>query len=509
MRRKLIFSILLTGAGLAFLAGFALQDKNQQPTRVKIRQADELRFERRDGQDYRRLIGNVELEHEGVLMHCDSALMLETQNSFEAFSRVKINSGDTLFLYGEYLKYNGNTRLAEVFRNVKLIDSAMTLTTQQLNYNRNTGIAYYERDGKIVDEKNELTSRSGYYMTEEKRAHFRNNVVLVNPEYVMRSDTLVYHVETKLARFFGPTTIEAENSLIYCENGWYDTENEKAQFNRNAYIISGEHNISGDSLFYDRNNEIAKAFENVTIIDTVQNVILKGNYAEYYKFLFYTFITETPYAIFIENSDSLFMHADTIRAVFNEDQQVEEVKAYYGVKFFRKDIQGMCDSLIWKKTDSLMIMYREPVLWTGENQLTADSIYIQTRGESIETLTLYNSAFIVNRSDTLQFNQVKGRIMTGYFIEGNLDHIIVNGNAQTVYFIKEDDGNLIGVNKALASRMRIKIEDEKIRSIYYFENPDGNMFPDSLLSNTDRFLQGFNWLNENRPRQWTDIFLRH
>lgn len=508
MKLKLFFSILLAGAAWVFFAGYARQDNNQQPTRVRIKQADELRFERRNGQDFRRLLGNVALEHEGVLMHCDSALMLETQNSFEAFSRVKINSGDTLFLYGEYLKYNGNTRLAEVFHNVKLIDSAMTLTTQQLNYNRNTGIAYYERDGKINDGKNELTSRSGYYRTEEKRAHFRKNVVLVNPEYVMRSDTLVYHVETKVAHFFGPTTIEAENSFIYCENGWYDTEKEKAQFNRNAYIISGEHNISGDSLYYDRNNEIAKAFENVTIIDTVQRVILKGNYAEYYKFLFYTFITDTPYAIFIENADSLFMHADTIRAVFNEDQQVEEVKAYYKVKFFREDIQGMCDSLVWKKSDSLMIMYQDPVLWTGENQLTADSIHIQTSGESLETLTLHNSAFIVNRSDTLQFNQVKGRTMTGFFMDGKLDHIIVNGNAQTVYFVKEDDGNLVGVNKALASRMRIKIEDEKIRGIYYFEKPEGAMFPDSLLSDTERILQGFNWLNNKRPGQWSDIFLR-
>jgi len=505
---KHLFFILIACAGLFFIFAAIPPDQNQkqQTTRVRIIQADELRFERRMGQDIRRLLGNVILEHDEVLMYCDSAHMQEARNSFEAFSNVKINSGDTLFLYGDYLRYNGNTRLAEVFYNVRLVDDSLVLTTQQLNYDRNSGIAYYERDGKITDPDNVLTSRSGYYMTEEKRAHFRKNVVLVNPEYVMRSDTLVYHTETKVTWFFGPTTIEADETFIYCENGWYDTKNDKAQFSLNAYIISGEHKINGDSLYYERENEFAKAIKNVTIVDTVQNVVLKGNYAEYFKHMGYTFMTDIPVAIFIDNGDSLYLHADTIRAIFDEDQEIEKVKAYYGAKFFRHDLQGACDSLVYKMKDSLIVMYFDPVLWTGENQMTADSIQIKTAGETVETLTLFNSAFMVNRDDTLQFNQVKGRNMTGFFRDGKLNYINVTGNAQTIYYVKEENGNLIGINKALASRMRIEIEDSRIARIFYFEQPDGTMFPDIDLSGDKRTLQGFNWLDNKRPRTWTDIF---
>lgn len=491
------------------IAAAALQpEKNQQPTRVKIIQADQLRFERRFGQDIRRLIGNVILEHDGVLMYCDSAHMQEASNSFEAFSRVKINSGDTLFLHGNHLRYNGNTRVAEIYQNVRLVDDNLVLTTEQLNYNRNTGIAYYERNGTITDPDNTLTSRSGYYMTGEKRAHFRKDVVLVNPEYVMRSDTLVYHTETQVSLFFGPTTIEAGETFIYCENGWYDTKNDYARFSRNAYIINGEHNIRGDSLYYERPSESAKAFNNVVIVDTTQNVVLKGHYGEYYKHRGYTFMTNMPVAIFIENTDSLYLHADTIRAVFTSEQEIEQVKAYYKVKFFRDDLQGACDSLIYKMSDSLIVMYRYPVIWTGENQLTADSIHIKTDGETVRTMTLFNSAFMVNRSDSMQFNQVKGRNMTGYFNNGKLDYIVVSGNAQTIYYVKEEDGFLIGINQAEASRMRIEVEGNRIRRIFYFESPGGTMFPEKEMPAERRKLPGFNWMETKRPKTWTDIFAR-
>lgn len=508
MKKLLKFFACLPALLLLFTINASAQETKREVTRVQLIHADETRGERRQGEEIRRLLGNVNLEHDDVLIFCDSAHMQVASNSFEAFSNVLINSGDTLFLYGDYLKYNGNTRIAEVYYNVKLVDDSTVLTTEQLNYNRNTGVAYYPKAGRIVDQDNELTSNSGYYMTEEKKAHFRENVILINPEYIMHSDTLVYHTETQVSSFFGPTTIDAEETFIYCENGWYDTQNDVAQFNLNAYIISGEHNIRGDSLYYDRKNESARAFENVVIVDTVQNVVLKGNYSEYYKHLGYTYITDIPVAIFIENGDSLYMHADTIRTTFDQEQEIEQVKAYYKVKFFRDDLQGFCDSLIYKMSDSLIIMYQDPVIWTGKSQLTSDSIHIKTNGEVVETLTLFNSAFMINREDSLQFNQVKGRRMTGYFKEGNLNYIVVTGNSETLYYVKEEDGKLIGINKAVASRMRIELEENRIRKIFYFEQPEGTMFPEKELPMPQRILTGFDWLDAKRPKTWTDIFSR-
>ncbi len=470
--------------------------------------ADELRFARQMGNDTKRLLGNVILDHEGALMYCDSAHLYESTNSFDAFSRVRIKSGDTLNLYGNRMIYNGNTRIAEVTGSVKLVDRQTTLTTPTLLYDRNTGIAYYELGGLIIDGSNKLTSRTGYYMTNERRIHFRREVVLENPEYVMNSDTLVYYTISRVAYFHGPSTIKAQKTYIYCENGWYDTNKDKAQFNKKAYIVSGEHILRGDSLFYDRVNDLGKAFENVHINDTVQNILLTGNYGEYHKTLGYTFITSRPMAVFVQDNDSLYMHADTIKAYFDSTQNVKHIKAFNLVKYFRHDLQGTCDSLVYNLADSIIEMHRKPVIWTGENQLSADTVYIKTNGKKIEWLALKNAAFIINREDTASFNQVKGRNMTGFFEDNKLRSIIVKGNAETIYFVRESDNSLVGINKALSSSMRIELENNKIQKIFYFSKPVASLTPEDEMPETQRYLSNFKWLATLRPLAWSDIFKR-
>ncbi len=481
----------------------------QQPVRVRLIDASELRFDNRMGSSIKRLIGNVALEHDGAMMYCDSAWLNEASNSFEAFSRVRIRSGDTLNLYGERLTYDGNARLANIEGNVKMIDKKTTLQTSTLVYNRNTDIAYYENNAEILDAQNRLTSNTGYYVTREKRIYFRRDVQLYNPEYVMYSDTLVYATDSRIAYFHGPTFIQAKNASIRCENGWYNTVNDKAQFNKRATIISGEHTIRGDSLFFDRKNESGRALNNVMISDTVQNILLMGNYGEYFKNLGYTYISQKPVAVMVQDSDSLFMHADTIRAYFDSTQAVRMVKAYFKVRYYRSNLQGKCDSMAYNVTDSLIQMYRSPVIWTGENQLSADTIVVKTKGEQVEWLTLTSAAFIINRDDTLSFNQVKGRRMTGYFTENELKTIHVTGNAETLYYVREDDRSLLGLNKMIASSMRIELLENKISRIYYFERPIGSVIPEQDITSAQRELGNFNWQEGIRPKSREDIFNRN
>ncbi|HSW68068.1 MAG TPA: OstA-like protein, partial [Bacteroidales bacterium] len=414
----------------------------QQERRIRLLQADELRFDRRIGHDVKRVIGNVIFEHEGTRMYCDSAWHYEATNSIEAFSRVRIVSEDTLFLYGDYMKYDGNTRIAEIHGNVRLIDGETELTTTELFYDRNTGISYYLRGGQIVDGENVLTSQSGHFMSREDRAHFRNNVVLTNPEYTMHSDTLVYDTRTRIAYFFGPTEIRAEDSFIYCENGWYDTQNDVSRFSRGAFVINREHILRGDSLHYDRLNEIGMAWNNVMIDDTVQEITFTGQFAEYFGEEGYTFITGQALAIFAEQGDSLFLHADTLFAFFDNAQEIQTVRGSNNARFFRDDFQGASDSLVYHNADSMIWMYDQPILWTGRNQFTADTIAVRTNGRQVEWMNLAGDAFIVNQDDSVRFNQIKGRIMQGNFVEGRLNNILVTGNSETVYYVREEDGEL-------------------------------------------------------------------
>jgi len=402
--------LLLFLISIISLPGFT-----QARKKIRLIQADEAVYDKTLGADVQRIIGNAVFEHEGAFLYCDSAHLNNSNNSVKAYSRVHIKSSDTLHLYGDSIYYNGETKIAEVFDNVKLIDNKTILTTDKLIFDRNTGIASYNTGGHIVNESNTLDSQRGYYHTNSKDFFFRQDVVMVNPDYKMRCDTLEYNTQTKISKFRGPTTILGEDTDIYAENGWYNTDTDIAEFNKNSRVRNGDQVLTGDSLYYERTNGFGEAFNNIRVIDTVQDVIIFGNYARYVKSLGYTMITKDPVAHFIDADDTLYMHSDTMRATFDSAENTKEVFAYYHMKFYRSDLQGMADSLIYSFADSTLRMHNNPVLWTEKNQMSADSIYVLTGKKTVKKLFLYNSAFLVSQ-DTTGYNQIKGRNMEGFLL---------------------------------------------------------------------------------------------
>lgn len=497
MLRKIIFFTLL----LLVTAGVMAQSRKK----IRLIQADEAVYDKTLGEDVQRIIGNAVFEHEGAFMYCDSAHLNNANNSMKAYSRVHIKSSDTLHLYGDSIYYNGDTKIAEVFSHVKLIDNKTILTTDKLLFDRNTGIASYTTGGHMVNEGNTLDSRRGYYHTNTKDFFFRLKVVLTNPDYVMNCDTLEYNTQSKISKFKGPTTIKGKDTDIYAENGWYNTSTDISEFNENARVRNGDQILTGDSLYYERTNGFGKAFKNIIVIDTVQDVIIYGQYAVYDKSLGYTMITDRAEAHILEDNDTLYMHSDTMKATFDTAQNTKELYAYYHMKFFKSNMQGMADSLIYIFADSTLKLHKQPVLWTEGNQLTADSIFVLTGKKSIKKMFLYNSAFLVSK-DTTGYNQVKGRDMTGYFNNNELSLIEVKGNAETIYWVREDDGSLTGINKAFSSNLDIRLTDRKIRKITYLSKPTATLYPEGDLKSNDLLLKDFKWHGDQRPLNRYDIF---
>lgn len=478
---------------------------SQEKKKIRLIQADEAVYDKTLGEDVQRILGNAIFEHEGAFLYCDSAHLNNRTNSVKAYSRVHIKSSDTLHLYGDSIYYNGETKIAEVFDNVKLIDNKTVLTTDKLIFDRNTGIASYSTGGHIVNEDNTLDSQRGYYHTNTKDFFFREDVVLVNPDYTMNCDTLEYNTQTKISKFKGPTTIIGEDTDIYAENGWYNTDSDIAEFNKNSRVRNGDQVLTGDSLYYERTNGFGEAFRNIQVIDTVQDVIIYGHYARYVKSLGYTMITKEAVAHIIDENDTLYMHSDTMKATFDSLENTKELYAYYHMKFFKSNIQGMADSLIYSFSDSTLRMHKNPVLWTEKNQMTADSIYLITGKETVKKLYLFNSAFLVSK-DTTGYNQIKGRTMIGSFADNDLVAIKVTGNAETIYWVREEDGTLTGINKAFSSNMRIGLKDKKIRVITYLEKPTATLYPEKDLSPSEMLLDNFAWYGDRRPTNKTDIF---
>ncbi|HQQ12557.1 MAG TPA: OstA-like protein [Bacteroidales bacterium] len=494
---------LLTGILLMIMV---LSAFSQQKTVIHIEKAKEQQYNKNLGPDIERLIGNVVLRQDSTWFYCDSAHLNEKSKNFDAFGNVHIKVSDTLNIYGDLLKYNGERREAELFNNVKLIDDTTILETEYLIYYRMKKLAVYPDHGIITSGENVLKSKRGYYQSDRKEFYFSQDVELINPEYTTYTDTMMFNTRTETAWFYSPTLMRGDDRTVYTEYGWYNTRTDIAQLERNNQLSGQEQYVESDWMFYDRNTGYGYAKGNVVVTDTTHKMILKGNTGRIWEDEGRSYVTDNALAITYDKNDSLYLHADTLFMFFDSLREAREMRAYFNVRFFRTDLQGVCDSLVYHSIDSTMRMYKSPVLWSSKNQLTADSIFIIIANEQLDSLVMYNSAFIVSRDSIEGFNQIKGKNMVGFFLENELDKIDVDGNAQTVYWVREDDGNLVGINLARSSTMSIKLEENTIKGITYFSSPAEVMYPLKDLPREESVLKGFKWLSDQRPSDKNDIF---
>ena len=510
--RDLLLILLVLFTAQTSLAQTA-KTPEKQKKKVEVLYSDILENDEKD-ENLKKLIGHVSMKHNEILMYCDSAYFYQRSNQVRAFGNVHIEQGDTLDLYGDYLFYDGTEEKANVDGNVQLIDKETHLYTSSVRYDAANKVAYYNNRGRIINGENTLTSIIGTYYASEKMFHFKDSVRIVNPDYVMTADTMEYNSETETAFFIGPSEVEGDSLYLYCERGWYDTKNDISRIWENALIDNRQQIIRGDSLFYDDNSGFGEAFSNVSITDTINSVFVSGNYAWYYREPEKFLVTRRAMFIQYSDGDSLFLHADTISAVTVRNSESDTssysyriMRAYYGCRIFSNDLQAKCDSLSYSYQDSVIRLYARPVLWSEENQLTADSISIFTRNRQADRMELYSTAFITSQVDSVSFNQIKGRNLTGYFRENKLYRIFIEGNSETIYYL-EDQTGLLGVNAGRSSTIEIYVNDGKINEIIEHQNPDGKLDPPLMNAPDKTRLQGFSWQDSIRPKRKSDIFIR-
>jgi lipopolysaccharide export system protein LptA len=503
VKTPLHISIYLVLVSVLIL-GSAPDVSAQRKSKVFVERTKVQRYTEALGKE--RLIGDVIMRHEQTRFYCDSAYLNDKANSFEAFSNVHINVNDSVDVYGDRMIYDGNTKVAELFGNVKLVDKNTVLTTEHLVYDRKIKTAFYDVGGTITNKDNVLVSETGYYHTESKIFYFRKNVVLTNPESETYSDTLVYNTINETAYFRGPTVIRGNESTIYTDEGWYDTRSDFSKLTKRPKISSSEQIVTADSIHYNNQTYYGKAFGYVEVLDTIHQVVIRGGFGEMWDKQGMSYITDSALAITYDERDSLYIHADTMWMMFDKDKSAKQMLAYFNVRFFRKDLQGKCDSMAYSMSDSTIRLYDDPVLWSGKNQLTADSINLAIVNNRVDSLIMYNTAFIVSKDSTETYNQIRGKDMVGYFSNNELKKIRVDGNAQTVYYIREDDGYLIGINLAESSSMLIRLQDGDVRTINYQLQAEEVMFPELELPGEMRRLKGFNWQELFRPISKEDIF---
>ncbi|MDR3872670.1 MAG: OstA-like protein [Phocaeicola sp.] len=455
------------------------------------------------------LIGNVAFRHDSVYMYCDSACFYEKTNSLEAFDNVKMVQGDTLFLYGDYLFYDGNTQIAQVRYNVRMENKNTTLLTDSLNYDRIYNLGYYFDGGTLMDEENVLTSEWGEYSPATKISVFNYDVKLVNPKFILTSDTLRYSTATKIANILGPSDIVSDANHIYSELGFYNTQIGQAELLDRSVLTNEGKRLTGDSLFYDRVKGYGEAFDNVIMTDTVNKNMLTGDYCYYNELTKYAFATKKAVAVDYSQGDSLFMHADTLQMYtyyLNTDSMFRETRAYHKVRMYRTDVQGVCDSLVFSSKDSCLTMYYDPILWNNNQQLLGEKIMIYMNDSTIDWAHIQNQALSVEQLDSTSYNQVTGKEMKAWFQGGEMRKVDVIGSVRLVYYPMESDSTLIGMNVSETSLLNMFLENRKMKKMIMSPKSNGTLYPMLQRPPEKMKLDNFVWFDYIRPLDKEDIF---
>jgi lipopolysaccharide assembly outer membrane protein LptD (OstA) len=502
----LVFALM----GISFYSHAQTSSDTTQRTKIFLERAEMQSFNSNINDQRQVLRGNVIFRHDSSYMYCDSAYYYEQDVSLEAFGLVRMEQGDTLFVYGDYLLYDGKTELAKMRNHVRMVNiqqdsSIVTLYTDSLDYNRITNIGYYFNGGRIVDEENELISVYGQYSPDTKIAVFNDSVRVNNPKFTLYSDTLEYSTDTKIAIILGPSVIESDSGVIHTSKGWYNTQDNTSLLLDRSEVVSGNKTLTGDSLVYDKTNGIAQAFGNMFLTDTTQNMILTGNVGYYEEKTEYAFATDSACALEYSQGDTLFLHADTLELI-TLDSTSRFLKAYRGVRFYRTDIQGVCDSMRFDTKDSVLYMYGNPILWNEEQQLFGDSIIIHMADTTVDYVHVPTSAFVVQAVDAEFFNQLGGNDLKAYFTGKNIDHIDIDGNAESIFYPLEKDSTMIGHNYTQSSYLSIWMKGGELDRLKIWPMPKGKMTPIFELLPEQKTLKKFAWYADIRPADKNDIF---
>ena len=530
-------------------------NRNQQD-KVFLEYADELYTDEFLNKGHQVVRGNVKFRKGGMYMYCDSAYFYPETNSIDAFGNVKMEQGDTLFVFSDLLYYNGERQMARLRTNsrrkVRLINRDVTLTTDSLNYDMMTELGYFLDGGEIDDKKNRLSSIHGQYSPRTKDAEFNDDVLLENNEdgYTLETNRLLYNTDTHIAKIVDNTLIKSENDTIYCKKGWYNTNTDEAQLHSRSTIIHADSlnnvtTLEGDSIIYDKATGISRAYmfrdrnkdaQPMVLTDTANKTILIGGFGLFNDKTKESFATDYPLLIEHSRPDTIFLRADTIRTFtynygkkrvepvltdsmgqpldslsqamaiaeadsLNKETEYHIAKAYRRARFFRNDMQGVADSMTYISRDSMMYLSCRPIIWSGERQVNGNQINIHFNDTTVDWAELPDFGMMAEAVEEEFYNQMSGKKMKAYLENQTLRHLYVDGNVQTIFLPMENDSTYNKLVNAESSYMTIDMADGKMDKLKMWPEVTGTVTPLFMIKKNQYYLPDFNWYEAIRPRR--------
>lgn len=458
--------------------------------------------------------GNVYFMKNGVKITCDRAVQFPDKRILATGNLVINREGSKL--YGSQMDFDKTNDFAVITSNTGIVrivtkDGAV-LKSPVVNYKLNKGEMSFSGGGVIESEGSTIEGEFGFYDDNSGKANLTRNVQVHHPDYLAIADSVIYDRNAKKVTVLGKSVFWQKDGILTCKKGTYHEPSKVFTLFENSYALSKENQAWADSIVYNKKKELLYLGRNICILDTANHGALLGDYGFVDRNREYAFMTKNAAAVtFQPKEDSLFLRADTLmvynlrnKKVITKDSLIRFAKALNKVRYFRNDLQGACDSLVYTTKDSVMYMYGVPLIWNEQNQISADSISIFTKNKKVDRAEMVLNSFIVQKETDKYFNQIKGRSMTAYFKDNKISRVDVKGNGQTVYFAK-DSTEIMGVNLATSSGIGIKLVEGKVQNMVFRVKPESTLYPLDKVEESQLKLKGFKWAPENRPLTRFDV----
>jgi len=525
-----ILTLLLIVPFFSFAQRTAIKDTIKPGKTIVIIGAERYNIQDRDTLGkFISLAGSAKVQQENTFFDADSIVLNQKENYLEAFGHVHINDADSVHTYADYVKYLGKEKKAYLKNNVRLTDGKGILTTNDLDYDVGIKMGTYHNGGKIVNKKTVITSKDGYYYGDTRDVYFYNKVAMNSPETQIFTDTLLYNINSEITNFISPTTIFNGKRRIFTKEGFYDTKTKKAQFAKRSCIDDSTYTLCADEMAFEdssgkaqfRGNAVYRTKDSISGFDLIANDIKTNSKTKT------LLATEKPVLFLKQENDTTYISADTLFSgrftqlqksknipllrdtakgvntfQFNKDSSNDRYfEAYNHVKIFNDSLQATADSMFYSSADSILRLFKNPVAWAQENQITGDTMYLFIKNKNPEKLVVFENAMAVSMVSNGFFNQLKGNIITGYFKGDNIDVLRTKGSpAQNVYYAQDEQKKLVGVNQSVADVINIEFINNKPEKVIFINNLQGTMFPLNQVNHGDLQVKGFKWLNDYRPK---------
>lgn len=513
--------------------------------RIFLEHADVLHKQDRDS--FMVLSGTVHFSKGAMQMYCDSAHYYPTSESMDAFGNVRMQQGDTLFIYADELNYDGLREIAYLYadegKDVRMINRNVRLNTPEFTYDMVDERGYYTNGGVLTDPQNRLVSVEGEYLPATKEANFYIDVHLHRIDgrdtLDIYSDTMYYDTRTRIAEFYSPTEIISGRGTIHTTEGVYDTRNNQAQlFKHSTVHTDSTSTLTGDTILYDRDRGYGEAFGNVDITDSARQTTLRGTYGYYNRLVDSAFVTGRALAMEYSRGDTLYMHGRYIKSILDIDTirttvtdtiappagspdtvQSQIIKreivstdsthvftAWPRVRFYRSDMQGLCDSMIFVQRDSTLHLHHHPVVWSDDRQIFGNRIILYLNDSTIDRALLPDFAFTAQHIEDDYYNQLTGKVMEAWFNGGELSRLDVSNSVEAIFYPEENDSTINKMVNLQTANMRGWFEKRALIRMKTWPESNGRVTPLYLAKRSDLLLSKFQWYGTLRPRDSQDIF---